>query len=40
VRLYYQYPVYFNVIGLNNLNGGLNLLAATAVFQNEPYASS
>jgi hypothetical protein len=28
------------VIGLNNLNGGLNLLAATAVFQNEPYASS
>jgi Flp pilus assembly protein TadG len=40
VRLYYQYPVYFNVIGLSNLNGGLNLLAATAVFQNEPYASS
>ena len=40
LRLYYQYPVYFNVIGLNNLNGGLNLLAATAVFQNEPYASS
>ena len=40
VRVYYQYPVYFNVIGLNNLNGGLNLLAATAVFQNEPYASS
>jgi len=40
VRLYYQYPVFFNVIGLNNLNGGLNLLAATAVFQNEPYASS
>ena len=40
VRLYYQYPVYFNVVGLNNLNGGLDLLTATAVFQNEPYASS
>jgi len=40
VRLYYQYPVYFNVIGLNNLSGGLSLLTATAVFQNEPYASS
>jgi hypothetical protein len=42
VRLYYQYPVYVNLLGFNlaNLNGGLNLLAATAVFKNEPYPSS
>jgi Flp pilus assembly protein TadG len=42
VRLYYQYPVYVNLLGFNlsNLNGGLNLLAATAVFKNEPYAAS
>ncbi len=42
VRLYYQYPVYMNLLGFNlsNLNGGANLLAATAVFKNEPYASS
>ncbi len=41
VRLYYQFPV-FNLLGLNlsNLNGGYNLLAATAIFKNEPYASS
>ena len=42
LRLYYQYPVYMNLLGFNlsNLNGGFNLLAATAVFKNEPYASS
>jgi Flp pilus assembly protein TadG len=42
VRLYYQYPVYMNLLGFNlsNLNGGYDLLAATAVFKNEPYASS
>jgi Flp pilus assembly protein TadG len=42
VRLYYQYPVYVNLLGssLSNLNGGFNLLAATAVFKNEPYAAS
>jgi Flp pilus assembly protein TadG len=40
VRLYYQYPVYFNALNLSNLTGGYTLLAATAVFQNEPYASS
>jgi Flp pilus assembly protein TadG len=42
LRLYYQYPVYVNLLGFNlsNLNGGLNLLAATAVFKNEPYTSS
>jgi Flp pilus assembly protein TadG len=42
VRLYYQYPVYMNLLGFNlsNLNGGFNLLAATAIFKNEPYAPS
>ena len=41
VRLYYQYPVYINLLGFNlsNLNGGYNLLAATAVFKNEPYGT-
>jgi Flp pilus assembly protein TadG len=42
VRLYYQYPVYVNLLGFNlsNLNGSLDLLAATAVFKNEPYEAS
>jgi Flp pilus assembly protein TadG len=42
VRLYYQYPAYMNLLGfsLSNLSGGYDLLAATAVFQNEPYGSS
>ena len=42
LRLYYQYPVYVNLLGFNlsNLNGGYNLFAATAIFKNEPYASS
>jgi Flp pilus assembly protein TadG len=42
VRLYYQYPVFVNLFGFNlsNLNGGYNLLAATAVFKNEPYSAS
>jgi Flp pilus assembly protein TadG len=42
VRLYYQYPVYVKLLGLNlsNLTGGLNLFAATAIFRNEPFASS
>jgi Flp pilus assembly protein TadG len=42
LRLYYQYPVYVKLLGFNlsNLNGGLNLFAATAIFRNEPYASS
>jgi Flp pilus assembly protein TadG len=41
VRLYYQYPVYVDLLGfsLSNINGGSNLFAATAVFKNEPYAS-
>ncbi len=42
LRLYYQYPVFANLLGFNlsNLNGGYDLFAATAVFKNEPYASS
>jgi Flp pilus assembly protein TadG len=42
VRLYYQYPVVMNLLGFNlsNLTGGYDLLAATAVFKNEPYAPS
>jgi Flp pilus assembly protein TadG len=42
LRLYYQYPVYVSLLGFNmsNLNGGYDLFAATAVFKNEPYASS
>jgi Flp pilus assembly protein TadG len=42
LRIYYQYPVFVNLLGFNlsNMNGSLNLFAATAVFKNEPYASS
>jgi Flp pilus assembly protein TadG len=42
LRLYYQYPVFVNLLGFNlsNVNGGYDLLAATAVFKNEPYATS
>ena len=42
VRLYYRYPVYVDLFGfsLSTLSGGYNLLAATAVFKNEPYAAS
>jgi Flp pilus assembly protein TadG len=42
VRLYYRYPVFVDLLGFNlsGLTGGYNLLAATAVFKNEPYASS
>jgi len=42
LRLYYQYPVYVSLLGFNmsNLNGGYDLFAATAIFKNEPYASS
>jgi Flp pilus assembly protein TadG len=39
VRLYYQNRVFFNgALQLSNLSNGSNLLAATAVFQNEPYS--
>lgn len=39
VSLYYQWPIYVSLLGnnLSNLNGGNRLLAATAVFRNEPY---
>jgi Flp pilus assembly protein TadG len=42
LRIYYQYPVYVTLLGFNmsNLNGGYDLFAATAIFKNEPYASS
>jgi len=42
VRLYYQFPAYVNLMGFNmgNLSSGADLIAATAVFKNEPYASS
>jgi Flp pilus assembly protein TadG len=38
VRLFYQWPVYVSLLGLNNLSGGKRLLVATAAFRNEPYA--
>jgi len=39
VRLFYQWPVYVSLLGLDmsNMNGGKRLLAATAAFRNEPY---
>jgi Flp pilus assembly protein TadG len=42
VRLFYQYPVYVSLLGfgLANVNGGKRLLAATAAFRNEPYATN
>jgi len=42
LRLYYQYPVFVNLLGFNlsSLKNGTNLFAATAVFKNEPYAPS
>lgn len=40
VRLFYQWPIYVSLLGLNNLNGGKRLMVATAAFRNEPYAST
>ena len=42
VTLYYQWPVYIPLLGLNTANSGANsrLLQATAVFKNEPYTTS
>lgn len=42
LRLYYKYPVFVNLLGFNlsDLSGGYDLFAATAIFKNEPYASS
>jgi len=40
VRVFYQWPVYVSLLGLNLSNLGNNrLLTATAVFRNEPYES-
>jgi Flp pilus assembly protein TadG len=41
VRLFYKWPVYVSLLGLNlsNVSGGKRLLAATAAFRNEPYAN-
>lgn len=42
ITLYYQWPIYVSLLGtgLSNLNGSKRLLAATAVFRNEPYDTS
>lgn len=42
VTLYYQWPIYVSLLGsgLSNLNGNKRLLAATAVFRNEPYSTT
>ena len=39
VSLYYQWPVYISLLGLNlsDLSGSKRLLVATAAFRNEPY---
>jgi Flp pilus assembly protein TadG len=41
VRLFYQWPVYVSLLGLNlsNMSGNNRLLTATAVFRNEPYSN-
>jgi len=40
VRLFYQWPVYVSLLGLDNVAGGKRLLVATSAFRNEPYASA
>ena len=42
VTLYYQWPIVVSMLGnnLSNLNGNYRLLAASAVFRNEPYTTS
>jgi Flp pilus assembly protein TadG len=39
VRLYYQWPVYVSLLGLNigDMSGNKRLIVATAAFRNEPY---
>ncbi len=41
VQLFYQWPIYVSLLGLNlsNMAGGSRLLVATAAFRNEPYQS-
>ena len=40
VRLFYQWPVYVSLLGLDNMAGGKRLLIATSAFRNEPFGSS
>jgi Flp pilus assembly protein TadG len=42
VTLYYQWPIYVSLLGdnLSTLNGNYRLLAASAVFKNEPYSTT
>ncbi len=40
VRLFYRWPVYVSILGLDNMAGGKRLLVATSAFRNEPYGSS
>jgi Flp pilus assembly protein TadG len=42
VTLYYQWPIYVSLLGnnLSNLSGNYRLLAASAVFKNEPYSTT
>lgn len=40
VTLYYQWPVYIPLLGLNYLGNNSRLLQATTVFKNEPYSTS
>ncbi len=42
VRLFYQWPVYVSLLGLNlaDMAGNKRLLVATSAFRNEPYATS
>jgi len=40
VTLYYQWPVYVPLLGLNYLGSNSRLLQATSVFKNEPYGAN
>lgn len=42
VRLFYQWPIYMQLMGLSlvNMAGNTRLLTATAAFRNEPFSSS
>jgi Flp pilus assembly protein TadG len=40
VRMFYQWPVYVSLLGLDNMAGGKRLMVSTAAFRNEPYATT
>ena len=42
VSLYYKWPIYVSLLGdnLSNISGNYRLLAASAVFKNEPYSTT